>query len=139
MNKYIKLNEKIQKEINNFPIIFAFNDKQLKEGMEKFKTNKKELLSIENCGGLIRRKDKNKYLNMIKTHDEEIKKAREDDEYIYEMFRYELANHEYIITFDETDTLECLGYDSSKQLDKRTYNLFLKAKNDYLKAMEDLE
>jgi len=36
MNSYLELKEKHQKEVNEFPMFFAFNDKQFKEGMKKF-------------------------------------------------------------------------------------------------------
>lgn len=34
MNKYIEVKMKYQKKFNDFPMKFAFNDKQFKEGME---------------------------------------------------------------------------------------------------------
>jgi hypothetical protein len=41
-------------------------------------------------------------------HEKERKAAMQDDEYLYQMFNYELANHEYSYTYDLTDTLEAL-------------------------------
>ena len=50
---------------------------------------------------------------MLDRHTEEMKRAIEEDTtgdgFIFDMFYYELANHEYSYTGDITDTLECLG------------------------------
>ena len=47
-------------------------------------------------------------------HDKELKKAIEDDltgeGFIYDMFNYELSNHEYCVTYDVGDTLNALGF-----------------------------
>jgi hypothetical protein len=47
---------------------------------------------------------------MFERHELERKMARKHgDDYLFEMFNYELANHEYSYTQDLTDTLEALG------------------------------
>ena len=38
-----------------------------------------------------------------------MKEARSNDQFLYDMFDYELGNHEYCITWDVSDTLEALG------------------------------
>ena len=134
MNKYEKLRAKHSKEVGNFPMFFAFNEEQLKEGLKKLNTTKNNILQI-GCGGLIRKEDKTKYFDMIKQQYAEDTEAIKDDEYVYQMFKYELANHEYCITYDYTDTLESLGLDFDK-LDNRMKKLLLKAKEDYLCEVE---
>ncbi len=134
MNKYEKLRTKHSKEVNDFPMFFAFNEEQLEEGLKKLNTTKDNLVQIGG-GGLIRKGDKTKYLDMIKRQHAEDIKAVKDDEYVYQMFRYELANHEYCITYDYTDTLESSGLEFDK-LDNRMKKLLLKAKEDYLHEVE---
>jgi len=60
-------------------------------------------------GGYIRRTDADAMHKMFDRHEAERKAAMQDDEYLYQMFNYELANHEYGYTQDLTDTLEALG------------------------------
>jgi len=132
-NKYIKLRDKHQKEVNDFPIFFAFSKEQLQKGLDKWNITKDDLITI-GMGGFIQDKDKNKYFDLIKRHWEEDKESRKSDEYVYQMFRYELGNHEYCITYDYTETLEALGLEF-KDLDKRMIKILLKAKEDYLNSV----
>ena len=49
MNQYRVLKEKHEKEINNFPLMFAFSKKQFAEGMQKLglkETNTDKIISI---------------------------------------------------------------------------------------------
>lgn len=115
MNKYDELRTKQQKEIDNFPFMWAFNKKQFSEGMEKLglkETDTDQIYSI-GSGGYIRKTDSDKLKEMLDRHAEEMKQAIEEDTtgdgFIFDMFYYELANHEYSYTGDITDTLECLG------------------------------
>ena len=111
MSKYSELKEKHQKEVNTFPFGFAFNKDQYDEMMAKwgFKpTHRSQVMYLE--GGCFIRKSDYKAMNeMLKRHEAERKEAMKDDEYLFQMFNYELANHEYSYTGDLTDTLEALG------------------------------
>ena len=113
MNAYLRLKEKHQKEINDFPMAFAFSNEQLTEAMEKLEvTEIKELISI-GAGGLIKKSDKYKLLEIYSQQKAESKTAIDADKtgegYIKDMFEYELANHEYNYTMDASDTLDALG------------------------------
>ncbi|NYC95062.1 hypothetical protein DFN09_003049 [Clostridium acetobutylicum] len=59
-NKYIEMKRKHQKEVNNFPMFFAFSKEQFKEGMKKLglepsETNK--IYKFGNTGGFYKRTD----------------------------------------------------------------------------------
>lgn len=111
MSKYTDLKAKHQAEVNAFPLGFAFNQKQFDEMMEKWglkPTDIREILSIGG-GGYVRKDDAKAMNEMFARHEEEHKAAMQDDEYLFSMFNYELANHEYSYTYDLTDTLEALG------------------------------
>ena len=111
MSKYTELKAKHQAEVDAFPLGFAFNQKQFDEMMTKWglkPTDIREILSIGG-GGYVRRTDADAMNKMFARHRAEHKAAMQDDEYLYEMFNYELANHEYSYTYDLTDTLEALG------------------------------
>jgi hypothetical protein len=111
MNKYTELKAKHEAEVNAFPFGFAFNDKQFAEMMAKWglkPTDIREILNIGQ-GGYVRKDDAKAMHEMFARHEAERKAAMQDDEYLYEMFNYELANHEYSYTYDLDDTLDALG------------------------------
>lgn len=111
MSKYTELKSKHQAEVNAFPFGFAFNQSQFDEMMRKWDlkpTDIREILSIGG-GGYIRRSDSKAMHEMFKRHEAEWSIAIQDEEFMFEMFNYELANHEYSYTGDLTDTLEALG------------------------------
>ena len=111
MNKYTELKFKHQAEVDAFPFGFAFNQKQFDEMMEKFGLTPDDTDKIYSIGGggYIRKTDSDAMHEMFDRHEAERKTAMQDDEYLYQMFNYELANHEYSYTYDLTDTLEALG------------------------------
>lgn len=113
-NTYTILKQKHQTEVDNFPIGFAFSDKQFEEAMEKLGlkvTDTDKVLSIGG-GGFIRKTDSEAFGNMFERHEKEMKEAIEADTtgegFILGMFDYELANHEYCITWELDDTLRAL-------------------------------
>jgi hypothetical protein len=115
MNKYDALRAKQQKEIDAFPCMWAFNQRQFAEGMAQLglkETDTDKIYSLGN-GGFIRKTDSEALAKMLNNHAEEMEKAIAEDKtgdgFIYDMFNYELANHEYSYTGDITDTLACLG------------------------------
>ena len=113
--KYLKLKEKHQKEVNDFPFGFAFSNEQFKVMMKKFGLKEKDTDKIYSigAGGYIRKTDSEAMHNMFKRHREEIENEIKNDKdgtgFIYEMFRYELSNHEYCVTYDIEPTLDALG------------------------------
>lgn len=85
------------------------------------------------CGVFIRKSDVPAWHEMCDRHEAERKEAMQDDEYIYQMFRYELANHEYCITYDLEDTLNALDLTYEEVVaNKRLHEALKKAKEDYL-------
>lgn len=114
-NKYLELKRRHEKEVNDFPFIFAFSQEQLNEGMKKLglnATDTDKILSI-GYGGYIRKSDKENFFSLNERQEKELKDAIQNDttgeNFIYDMFDYELSNHEYCITMDVSDTLDALG------------------------------
>ena len=112
---YLELKEKHQKESNEFPFMFAFSDNQFKEGMKKLGlevTDTDKIYSI-GMGAYIKKTDAKALEEMHKKHNLEMKMAISSsiagEGFIFEMFNYELSNHEYTYTYDITDTLRALG------------------------------
>lgn len=112
MNAYVELKNKHQKEVNDFPFGFAFSDEQFTEMMAKWNLTPEDtdkIYSIGN-GGFVRKSDADAMNEMFERHAQEREVAiRENkDNYLYHMFDYELANHEYTYTGELDDTLEAL-------------------------------
>ena len=116
VNTYCELKEKHQKEFNNFPMFYAFSNERFEEGMRKFglnpETDNDKILHLSGTGGYFKKADEPMFDEMMARHKREIEEAIENDAtgngFIYEMFNYELANHEYGYTGDIEQTLEAL-------------------------------
>lgn len=114
-NRYQVLRERQQKEFNALPLGFAFSNKQFEEMMQKWGLNpEKDTDKICRIpyGGFIQKKDLELLHQTAERHGKEMKEAivadTTGDGFIYEMFLYELRNHEYGYTGDDEDTLEAL-------------------------------
>ena len=108
-NLYNELKKKHQKEINDFPIMFAFSNIQFEEGKQKLNVvDDSDLISI-GAGGFIRKSDKDSFMDMLERQSKERKQAQKNEQYLYEMFFCEMADHEYCITDDLMDTLSACG------------------------------
>lgn len=142
MNKYMELKNKIQKEVDEFPMGFAFSNEQFEKMKEELGVKEdSELLSI-GAGGFIRKTDKDAFNelfnNKAKRIDEAIAEDKTGEGFIKDMFLYELANHEYCITYDLEDTLYALDltYDEVMN-DERLLRGLTLAKNEYLGCPEN--
>ena len=140
MNKYTELKNKQQKEINAFPLGAAFNNEQFAEMMHKWGLTENDTDKIYHIGGgcYIRRSDHTAFHEMLDRHEREREAAiaadTKGDGYIYDMFYTELANHEYCITCDLTDTIYALGLSVDEiNADKRLLHGLNKAVKQYLK------
>ena len=132
-NLYVEFEKRKQEKINNFDMFFAFDNKQLENGLEKLNVNKNEIVSI-GMNGFIRKSDVQKFKNMLNNFKEEHTKNMKNDDYVYHMFKYEMANHEYIITYDDEEILEVCNVNENQFIeDERMKSIYVKAKNDYIK------
>lgn len=132
MNPYLTLKEKHQKEINEFPFGFCFNDQQYNEMMANWGLTPEDTDKIYSIGGggYIRKSDSEAMNEMFDRHEREVEAARTENknDYLYHMFNYELANHEYGYTYDATDTLDALGLTMEEiEADERMLEAFKRA------------
>lgn len=116
MNAYKVLRDRQQAEVNAFPMMFAFSQKQFDEGMEKLglkPTDTDKIYRLGNTGGYYRKTDSEALRDMFERHAKEMEEAVEADKtgegFIFDMFNYELANHEYGYTHEVEDALNALG------------------------------
>lgn len=116
MSAYTELQKKHHDELHAFPCFFAFNMEQFAEGMRSLglrpKTDTK-LIYRGIAGMYYRKSDAPALKEMLDRHTKEDRDAIESDStgegYILDMFSEELANHEYGITRDLSETLDVLG------------------------------
>ena len=115
-NAYVVLKESQQKEINAFPLKFAFSQKQFEEGMIELGLEPDDIDKITGIGvggGFCLRTDYHKLAELLDRHKKELNDAISNDStgkgFIFDMFYHELANHEYCVTFDEEPALDALG------------------------------
>lgn len=142
MNKYMELKNKIQKEVDEFPMGFAFSNEQFEKMKEELGVKEdSELLSI-GAGGFIRKTDREAFHelfnNKAKRFDEAIAEDKTGEGFIKDMFLYELANHEYCITYELDDTLDALDLTYEEVMnDERLKRGLTLAKNEYLACPEN--
>jgi len=116
VNSYKELRNKHQKEVNALPFFFAFSNEQFNAGMAKFglnPTDTDKIYRLSSIGGFYLRTDSDLINGTFKRHAQEAQSAMDADVtgngYIYDMFLFELRNHEYGYTWRLDDTLDALG------------------------------
>lgn len=123
--------------INAFPMIFAYDDLQLREGLKKLGLEEGDKDKIVKIGGgaYIRKDHVRDFYGMLQRFDEEIKEAIESDEtgegFVKDMFYYELVHYKYNINDDLNLMLKNLGL-TLKEVEKSP-----KLKNGLTKAIEE--
>lgn len=141
MNRYKELKDKHQQEVNSFPMMFAFSQEQFDKGMKKLGLEPSDTDKIYSLGGggYYKKSDAEALHEMFNRHEKEMQEAINNDTtgegFIYNMFRYELNNHEYSYTREIDDTLDALGL--TKEEINNSKNLLhglKKASNDILSS-----
>ena len=140
-NLYLELKERQQNELNNLPIYWAFGQSQIDELVQKlgFKTEDDLLKNVFTigAGSIILKKDKELVLDTFKRHEKELNDNMLNDDFLQSAFEYELANHEYIITYDLDETLRALGIKKDEFYnDDRLKNIMSLAITNYKRDME---
>lgn len=119
-NLYQTLRDRQQAEVNDYlkeGAFFAFSDKQFKAGLEKLGIAEedagKRLSRLGSTGGYMVKERVAGLKTLLDKNDQERQKALDDPEtgrqFAFDMFFYELNNHEYIITMSAEETLDALG------------------------------
>ena len=99
-DEYLELKKKHQKEFEDFPIAYAFNDKQLQEALEKLGATREECITVFGHGDIVKRSDAKALIKLLENHDEEMKqRLRDDPDFAEAAFLYEMDNHEYAINW----------------------------------------
>lgn len=111
--EYLDLQKKHRKELEDFPIAYAFNDKQLEEALEKLGATKDECVTVIGHGDIMKRENAKPFIALLKRQAQEVKdKLKNDPEFAEAAFLYEMDNHEYAINWDgDEDVLACFAID----------------------------
>jgi len=136
MNRYKELQKKHSEEIQKQPLMFAFSNEQFYKGLKELGLEKgqENLLCSLGFGGYMKKSDYPAFAKLSKSYREEEKKAMEDDDFLYEAFRYELANHEYAYTYETEDAIEALGLTVKEVYEnERLKRILIKACDDIKK------
>ena len=109
---YGEMYERHWAEMKKIPMGYALTEKDYEAGLQELGVGKKEITWLSDTAAFVRTKDAPQLKEMLDRHAAEEEAAIEADEtgegFIRTMFAYELADNEYCITKDITDTLEAL-------------------------------
>lgn len=139
MEKYVEMKERHQKMVDSLPLKFAFSDEQFEKAMQELGLTKHDVDKVVSigAGGFCLPETAEKLVEYYKQFDKEEQKAFKNDEFLQSAFEYELANHEYIITYDLFDTLSSLNITEEEyQKNERYQDIMKKAIKNYKKDME---
>jgi len=136
---YLNLLDKQREELNNFPIAYAFDEKQLEVALEKLGAKKEECVSIFGHGDIVKKENAPKFIAMLKRHTQEVKDLITNDKDIAEAaFLYEMDNHEYAINWDgDDDVLRCFGMDFDDLQEAGLMDAYRRARNAHMKHAEE--
>ena len=137
---YLQLIEKHRKDIEDFPIAYAFNNQQLKEALEKLGAKDlSECVTVFGHGDIVKKENAPKLVAMIKRNNQEVRDALiHDEKFAEEAFLYEMDNHEYAINWDgDDDVLACFGLDYDDLVEFNLVGAYNRARKTHYKKMEE--
>lgn len=138
-NEYLELKKRHEKEAGDFPIAYAFNDKQLEEALGKLGATKEECVTVFGHGDIVKRENAKPLIDMLERHVEEIKQKLIDDvEFAEAAFLYEMDNHEYAINWSaDEDVMDCFCINWDFIRKHGLQMAYDSARNKHFKHMED--
>ncbi len=138
-DEYLEMQKRHQKEFENFPIAYAFNEEQMKEALEKLGATKEECVTVFGHGDIVKRTDAKALIKLLSTHTKELKdKLKSDVEFAEAAFLYEMDNHEYAINWSADE--DVLAVFSITFEDIRKWGLQMaydSARNKHMKHAEE--
>ena len=138
--EYLDLQNKHREELSNFPIAYAFSDKQLEEALEKLGARREECVTLTGHGDIMKKRDVKKFYAMMKRHKDELTEAMKDEEFAEAAFLYEMDNHEYAINWTgDEDVLACFGLDEDKLVELGLDGAYRRARNQHMKHAQEWE
>ena len=137
---YLDLQERQRKEIEEFPIAYAFSEQQLKEALEKLGAKKEECVTIFGHGDIVKKENAKPFIDMLKRQMNELQIAMKDDAFAEAAFLYEMDNHEYAINWDgDDDVLGVFGFNFDDLRELKLMNAYRRARDAHMKHAEEWE
>jgi len=118
---YLELKNQQRDELEKFPICFAFDKKQLEEGMKKLGVTDTNALVAIPGNGFIRKSDIEAFTGLLDRLNNEMEEAMQDRDFLIDAIAYELSNHEYVVTFNHEPALKALGISLDNDLCKECF------------------
>lgn len=136
--EYLDFKKRQQKEFEDFPIAYAFNDKQLEEALEKLGATKDECVSVFGHGDIVKRENAKALIKLLERHTKELReKLKEDEEFAEAAFLYEMDNHEYAINWSaDEDVLDCFSLDWDMLRKCGLHHAYDRARRQHMKNAE---
>lgn len=103
---WLELTRKHEKEMQEFPLCWAFSKEQLEKAMKKLNVKNEDELTTFGCGSIYRRTDADKLHNMFDNQRRERQEFLSKRENLIDALSYEMGNHEYCITFNKAEVLK---------------------------------
>lgn len=137
--EYLDFKKQQEKEFAEFPIAYAFNEKQLEEALEKLGATKEECVTVFGHGDIVKRENAKDLIKLLERHTEELKqKLIEDVEFAEAAFLYEMDNHEYAINWSaDEDVMDCFSINWDFIRKHGLQMAYDSARNKHFKQMED--
>ena len=116
---YKQIKERHQREMDAFPLGFAFSEKQFNEMMHKFglpndKNGCSQIFSI-GAGGYVRKSDLSAFCSLCNRQAQELRDFCNEQEKAVEALRFEFANHEYQFNPNDEAVCRSVGLDTIKR------------------------
>lgn len=138
--EYLDLMKKHQQELEDFPIAYAFSDKQLEEALEKLGAKKEECVTVYGHGDVMKKTDVPAFFALLKHQKAELQEAMKDEEFAEAAFLYEMDNHEYAINWDgDADVLACFNLDEKQLLERGLDGAYRRARRAHMKHAQEWE
>lgn len=121
---------------DNIYWIFVSTEQELAEELKKLGLKREDVLSI-GMGGYLIKEALNDYKQLLKELGNTWDDIKDDDALLLDAFKYELWNHEFVVTYDVEPTLEVFNITLEEvQKDQRISRILKEAINQYLKVAE---
>lgn len=138
--EYLDLKKRHEKEFEEFPIAYAFNDKQLDEALAKLNATKEEVVTVFGHGDIVKRENVKTLIALLERHEQELHQRLKDDvEFAEAAFEYEMDNHEYAINWSaDEDVLAAFNITFEKINQWGLQMAYRSAREKHTKRAEEL-
>lgn len=129
LNEYLKFKKESEDRVKNQKgLFFAFSNEQFQKGLESVGASEQNKVVSLGAGGYILKSEFDDFNIFFEKRQEQLEKnLKDDNDFARQAFEYELCNHEYCITQDDTDALDALGIDYKFIIDNKLSKEWVKA------------